>query len=111
MAKPAAVNGAVRGEHSLLEEIKEHSFRHTVQFRVDRFGCGDARIIAKSINVGMAKHDVTSHFMSDNGMEGSISAEHAVRIRIEICHLENRQVFTSGESRAIVCIDNFCHWG
>lgn len=96
------MNSAVRGEHSLLEEIKERSFRDTVHCRVCRFHCRGTRIIAKPFDVGMAEHDVTSHFMSDKGMSGPISAEHAVRIRIEVCHIKDRQVFTN-ESRAIAC--------
>jgi hypothetical protein len=105
------VSGAVRREHSLLEHIKERSFCDTVQFRVDRFGCRGTRIIAKPLNVGMAEHEVTSRFMSDKGIGATISAEHAVRIRIEVCHFKNRQISNSGESRPIACADNFCHWG
>jgi hypothetical protein len=46
--------------------------------------------------------------MSDKGVAGAISAEHAVRIRIEVCHVKDRQVFNN-ESRAIACADDFCH--
>jgi hypothetical protein len=104
------VNGAIRGEHSLLEEIKERSLCDTEQSWVGRFGCGCTRIITKPLNVNMAEHEVTSRFMSDKGIGGTIPAEHAVRIRVEVCHIKNRQVFNSGESRPIVCADNFCHW-
>jgi hypothetical protein len=66
---------------------------------------------AKPLNVGMAEHEVGSRFMSDKGIGGTISAEHAVRIRVEACHIKNRQVFNSGESHPIVCADNFCQLG
>ena len=59
----------------------------------------------------MAEHEVTSRFTSDNGIVVTMSAEHAVRIRIEVYHFKNRQVSNSGESRPIACADNFCHWG
>jgi hypothetical protein len=59
--------------------------------------------------VGMAEHKVTSHFMSHKGIGATISAEHAVGIRIEVCHFKNWQVSNSGESRPIACADNFCH--
>ena len=104
------MNGAIRGEHSLLEEIKQRSLCDTEQFRMDRFGCGCTRINNKPLNVGMAEHKVSSCFMSDKRIAGTIPAEHAVRVRIEVCHIENRQVFNSGESHPIVCADNFCHW-
>jgi hypothetical protein len=79
--------------------------------RVGRFGCGDSRISAEPLNVGMAEHEVTSRFMPDKGIGATISAEHAMRIRVEVCHVKDRQVFNSGESRPIACADNFCHWG
>src|SRR5258708_19957366 len=59
----------------------------------------------------MAEHEVTSRFMPDKGIGGTISAEHAMRIRVEVCHVKDRQVFNSGESPPIACADDFCHWG
>jgi hypothetical protein len=105
------VNGAIRGEHSLLEKINQRSFCDTEQSRVGRFGCGHTRITTKPLDVGMAEHEVSSRFMSDKGIGGTIPAEHAMRIRVEVCHIENRQVFNSGGSHPIVCADNFRHWG
>jgi len=105
------VNVAVRREHSLLEEIKERSVCDTEHFRGGRFGCGGSRINAEPLNVGMAQHEVTSRFMSDKGIGGTISAKHAMRIRVEVCHAKDRQVFNIGESRPIACADSFCHWG
>src|SRR5712672_3172759 len=49
------VNGAIRGEHSLLEEIKERPLCDTKQSWVGRFGCGCARIVTKPLNVGMTE--------------------------------------------------------
>src|SRR5260370_7244227 len=99
--------GAVRGEHSVVEEIKERSVCDTEQFRVGRFGCGGSRINAEPLNVGMAEHEVTSRFMPDKGIGGTISAEHAMRIRVEVCHVKDRQVFNSGESRPLPFPHNF----
>lgn len=48
--------------------------------------------------------------MPDKGIGGTIPAEHAVGIRVEVCHTENGQAFNGGESRPIVGADNFCHW-
>lgn len=105
------MNGAIRGEHSLLEEIKQRALCDTEPSWVGRSGCGCTRTIAKPLNIGMAEHEETSRFMSDKGIGGTIPAEHAVRIRVEVCHIENRKVFNSGESHPIVCADSVCHWG
>src|SRR5260370_33913823 len=100
--------GAVRGEHSVVEEIKERSVCDTEQFRVGRFGCGDSRINAEPLNVGMAEHEVTSRFMPDKGIGGTISAEHAIRIRVEGCHCKDRHGFINAGRPPSASADKSC---
>jgi hypothetical protein len=94
------MNRAVRGQHSLFEEIKKRPLFDTEHFREGCFGCGGARIISELLNIGMTEHNAPPLFTPDERIGGTISAEHAVGICVEFCDPENRRAFNNGERAA-----------
>jgi hypothetical protein len=73
----ATVNGAVRGKHSIGDQIEQRAVCDAKHFRMGRSGCGGTRIIAKALNVGVAQgHQVKADAwpsrcfrISDDGTE------------------------------------------